>query len=57
MCLLAPATAPRRTAATGKCRGAEVLLLCAVVSAVWETEESDRTLLSWRQLAVFPLAG
>ena len=32
-------------------------LLCHVAPAVWETEESDRTLLSWRQLAEFPLAG
>lgn len=29
----------------------------ATPAAVWETEEIDRTLVSWRQLAEYPLAG
>jgi hypothetical protein len=32
-------------------------MLATCCAAVWETEESDKTLLSWIQLAEYPLEG
>ena len=45
-------TAPPSLLAAAEDRGFEVASL-----AVWETEESDRSLASWRQLAVFEMQG